>query len=78
MRRKERFQSAFGHSKRNQFKSDYEKQRDVLSRQRGDLWKSIQVGLGKVLEQGSRLLSGPQATPHPQAHSAPGPNPPTT
>lgn len=78
MRRKERFQSAFGHSKRNQFKSDYEKQRDVLSRQRGDLWKSIQVGLEKVLEQGSRLLSGPQATPHPQALSAPGPNPPTT
>ena len=50
MRMKERFQSAFGHSKRNQFKSDYEKQRDVLSRQRGDSWKSTQVGLGKVLE----------------------------
>jgi len=59
MRMKERSQSAFGHSKRNQFKSDYEKQTDVLSRQRGDSWKSTQVGLGKVLEQGSRLSSGP-------------------
>ena len=63
MRRKERFQSAFGHSKRNQFKSDYEKQRDVLSRQRGNSWNSTQVGLGKVLEQGPRLSSAPRTPP---------------
>ena len=84
IRRKERFQSAFGHSKRNQFKSDYEKQRDVLLRQRGDSWNFTQVGLGKVLEQGPRLSSGPQATPRlfqlpalllPPPNSSPAPSP---
>lgn len=76
MRRKERAQSAFGHSKRNQFKSDYEKQRDVLSTQRVICGNPLKWALGKVLEQGSRLSSGPQGTP--QALSVPHPTPPTT
>lgn len=47
MRRKERVQSAFGHSKRNQFKSDYKKQRDVLSTQRVICGNPLKWALGK-------------------------------